>query len=148
MNKLIQDHFIQLDGYDEEAFIWAQEMTSVIDISKFIEKDPLIISITFARIFDVFIHLTMNYNLTDFRSYLDENIKKTIPDSWNRILICTNEIYSALITVYSDPLKIYKTLYNSILIEIPDNQPNTTKVEPQPYNEDAGFGFVSGGFRY
>lgn len=148
MSKLIQDPFIQLDGYNEEVFVWAQKITSVIDISKFIEKDPLIISVAFARIFDVFIHLTMNYNLTDFRSYLDENIKKTIPDSWNRMLKCTNEIYSALITVYRDPLKIYKTLYNSILIEIPDNQPNTTKVEPQPYNEDAGFGFVSGGFRY
>lgn len=155
MNKLIQNPFIQLDGYNKEAFTWAQEMTSVIDISKFIEKDPLIISVAFARIFDVFIHLAMSYNLTDFGSYFDENIKKTIPDSWRRVLICTNEIYSALMTVYKDSMKLYLTLYDSILIQIEDdgydyddNKLHPIKVEPQPYNEDAGFGFVSGGFGY
>lgn len=155
MSKLIQDPFIQLDGYNEEAFVWAQKIISVIDISKFIEKDPLIISVAFARIFDVFIHLTMNYNLTDFGGYLNENKKKIVSDSWNRMLTCSNEIYSALITVYKDPMKLYLTLYDSILIETEDdgynygdNKLHPIKTEPSDYNQDKGFGYVSGGFSY
>lgn len=153
--SLIKDPFTDLDAYNEEAFVWAQEIASKIDIDKFKEKDPLIISVSFAYIFSMFIYLTMHYFLNEFDYYLDEHTKKTKPDSWKKMHNCIDEIHKAMMKVYKDNYEIYLTLYNSILIEVPDedsdNESDTIKIVPYNFDgfaECSGFSFVEQGFNW
>ncbi len=153
--SLSKDPFYQLDSYNDQAFLWAKEQVEKIDINKLKEKEQLIISICFAYIFGVFIHVTMDNLLIDFKDFLRKNTKKSTPATWHRIQNCIHEIYGALILFYKDPMKLYLTLYDSILIEVEDDgysygadKPHYIKVEPQGYDEDKGFGYVAGGFGF
>lgn len=150
--SIIKDPFDYLDSYNDSAFIWANEVARKIGINKLKEKNPLIISTAFAYVFSVFLHFTMDYYLDDFESYLEENAKGLTPNAWKRMIKCCSEIYSAMKETYKDDYKIYLTLHDSILIEIPDEDSGgesaTTKIEPYNYDELRGYGFVSEGFMW
>jgi hypothetical protein len=47
-----------------------------------------------------------------------------------------------------DPLQIYKTLYNAILIESEEDFGNLIKREPYNFDDISALQFVMNGFRY
>lgn len=153
--NLTRDPFEQLDAYEDEAYNWASKMLEQIDFNRLKEKNIHIVSAAFAYIFSVFIHLSMKYLLPDFEGYFLDSPDKFNSGSWDKMHKCVSEIYSQLSQKFKDPLEIYKPLYDSILIEVEDDEYDhgdgklhPIKVEPYDYNEDKGFDYVSGGFSY
>ncbi len=147
--KIINEPFFRLDSYQEESYVWAKMVTKRIDSSFFNEKDPLIISASFAYIHGSFTHFTVNNFMDGFRYYVQDDLGEIIRDAWNRMLNCVGEIYSAMKVEYEDDYQIFLSLRESILFEDYYYYGDHRKIEP--FNFDGavrGLSFVNNQFSY